>query len=133
VQSVPNAAYTNMLFDVQMERLTGLTGSLKTDYAPGIPGWYSARATASFAANATGLRYVAIRVDGATVNGGEISVPALASGPTTLANNPYTFLLSTPTNRVSIGIYQSSGAALNTQVGVSRCSFSLDYVGPIVP
>lgn len=115
-QSIPNNTFTTLTFDA--EDLDSVDGhDLVTNnsrYTAVYPGWHMISGGCTFAANATGRRLVRPQVNGTAVSGSLAGMPGNASiiGLTTRTMPVYLNV----GDYVEMGVYQDSGAALNTFV-----------------
>src|SRR5262245_42411664 len=128
VQSIPNAAYTAVSFDIEDIDPTDLHVSANpTRITIKVAGVYRLAGAGCLAQNATGFRRAAWHINGvtiphsiqATLGSGQGTTLILSSPLMTLAANDY----------VELKVWQDSTAALSTSVGVGNQSFAtVEYV-----
>lgn len=129
-QSIPNAAWTALDFTTRTDVIsTGVTVG-NTGLTVVVPGLYTISAAGGFAANATGQRHLVIYKNGSPL--------FHAAGGNAAAGSDVQRLSGSATFKLAIGdlinayVYQTSTAALNTQIGAGYNLLTMAWVGPSV-
>lgn len=124
-QSIPNAAYTTLAWAAKDGDREGAMNLGTGKYTAPRSGFYLVSGTVTFATNGTGLRYLALFVDGAQKN--TISVPGNSAAPVLVS---LTTGLQLATGSVlDLRVYQNSGAALNTVIAPAPGTFTVAMLG----
>lgn len=127
-QAIANNAFTEMNWTTRTDtNATGITIT-NSGFTCVVPGLYTVTASATFAANATGQRHMNLVHNGTTEIQG-YSTDAPTGGDLCRMTTASTFKLAA-TDTVSVNIYQSSGANLNTNIGVGHNILRAVWVGP---
>lgn len=123
-QSINNSSSTAVLLDV--EDIDSDSGhSLVTNtsrYTSPTAGWFLITAYVPFAANATGLRQLEIRVNGSGIT--LSSTPTVGAGVATHCSTSTHYFLNGSTDFVEMFAFQTSGGALN--IG-GQCRLTLEW------
>jgi hypothetical protein len=119
LQSVPNATWTAVNFDAStFDSYGGHSNSTNnTRYTAQVAGWYMVFGCGSIATNATGQRGTAAAKNGTRIQGAAGFYGAVA-GNASVSPSPPTIVFLAAGDYIEIQVYQSSGGALNTAVGV---------------
>ena len=122
-QSIPNNAATNILWDTELE--DGPSGHAANDHTitARVAGWYRIHFNVNFAAAAGGFRLVNALVNGAVPAGGQFSQTPVAGVVTPVAGTMLVRLNAG--DGVRLEATQTSGAALNAQLPLSRFTMEL--------
>lgn len=132
-QSIPNTTYTDVTFDAEsvdrdsMHDTSSLTARLILGKTLGY-WWVSYNIV--FSPNATGIRRACLASNGVAIAGAQVGAMSSGSGEPFALSSTYIYQSTTSTDYVTVQAYQSSGAALNTQVGLTyRSTLSAFYLG----
>lgn len=128
-QSLANTAWTQITMDTGTGTAAWDTDSGRASTSPyayvipvGLSGRWSFRWKVGYATNTTGTRFSALYQNGAVATGAQVDEAAAAS-TTDLVSASMTVLVNAGDTMAIYG-YQSSGAALSTDVGtLGACSF----------
>jgi hypothetical protein len=130
VQSIPNATFTALLFDVnEKDSVNGHSTSVNTSrYTAVYAGWYVCSGAYAVALNATGNRGVRWAVNGTLLNGSDGWVPGTGTSNNTVVARTKRIFLNVG-DYVELQAFQASGGALNTSVtGEAMSSMSVQWV-----
>lgn len=133
-QSVPNNTWTAITFDVEdwdsdVDGTGGHSTSSNTSrYTARYPGWYFVSGGVGFAVNTTGQRGCRWSVNGVTQTAGASLWTASSAFESCIpARGKYLYLAIS--DYVELYGYQSSGGALNTDVGTGTgCNMAIRWV-----
>lgn len=127
-QSIPNSTDELVDLDVKLVDTHGAvtTGAAWKFTAP-VSGLYNVSCSIGFAPNATGIRYLLVKKNGAFTAFGADSAPAFA-GADLFLNTSVIFKLVAG-DYLQISIFQSSGAALNTSSALALPIVSIHKIG----
>lgn len=129
-QSVPNNTWTDLDFTSRTDTASvgvTLTNSGMTFVVPGL---YMVTASVDFVANSTGQRHARLMVNGTTVWHGNGHDAAAGSDVTRLHADG--IIKAAAGDTLTVNALQTSGGALNTQIGVGYCQLRVVWVGPTV-
>lgn len=128
VQSVPNAAYTDITFDSEtVDSYGGHSISTNTArYTAQLAGWYFCTGEIVYVSNGTGRRLAGLFINGAQVD--EFEAPAVAATSThaVVAISDLQFL--NVGDFVTLASFQSSTAALSTFVSAGHSQSFFDVL-----
>ena len=125
-QSIPNATDTVMVLDANDINTDGMwSGGANTKFTAAIGGKYIAIGGASFVSNATGVRYISVRKNGATYLA-VVRVSAVSGDITSIVTSDLVQLAAG--DYIEFTVYQTSGGALNL-TGAATCFGAMVYAG----
>lgn len=110
-QSIPNATWTAISFNVQVHDTDGIFGPTSTQLKPTRSGYYAFGGSGTFAINTTNQRGIAIRKNGGVWYGMNVN-EAISTYNHQLTTSWNTWMNGT-TDYIEIMVFQNSGAALN--------------------
>jgi hypothetical protein len=118
-QSLGNNSWTSLLFDTTVYDNTGAhsTTSNTSRITAQTPGWYLVTGGASYLGNATGVRGVRLAKNAAPVQGSGVFLVPATTVQVTIAMPPAIVFLNGTGDYIELQGYQTSGAALGTNVG----------------
>lgn len=118
VQSVASGSDADLTLDTEdVDSAGGHSTVTNTARYTGVyPGWYSRMGGGAFAANATGLRAVNWGTNSVTDNGTGVLFQAHAAASNRIAARGDIVYLNGSSDYITMRVFQSSGAALNTAV-----------------
>lgn len=132
-QSLGNNATTAITLDTEdIDTDNGHSTATNTSrYTAATSGRYQLSGGISFTANATGVRTVALLLNGTVINGSDVFALGTATDDMRLPARTLTAFMNGTTDFVEIGGFQNSGAGLNTvvAVGSKHPRFSVRWVG----
>jgi hypothetical protein len=135
VQSINNSTSTPITFDAEdVDNDNGHSTSTNTSrYTPQTAGRFQLSGAISWASNATGLRNAEWWKNGSAVNGAGTSFTTINGSTTRYPARMITELANGSTDYFELTGFQTSGAALNTAVGlaVEQPTFSVRWVGTL--
>lgn len=127
--SCANGAETFLTFNSERWDTDSMhsTGSLTGRITINTAGLYVVTANLDIAPSATGDRYVAIRVNGATVIGYDSRRAPAVQGCLFVLSTLYRFAVA---DYIEVGVYQDSGGALNARAGTAYSpEFGATWIG----
>lgn len=122
-QSVPNAAFTDVAWDVNVvDTFAGhSTVTNNPRYVAQVAGYYEVVGSALFTSNTTGIREARLAVSGVAINDStETANPVTASTATSVSSS-YTVFLAVGAY-VTMQVFQTSTVALPLATGFSKMS-----------
>lgn len=132
-QNIPASSFTELVFhSADRDVWTDWNGS--TDWVPSRPGWYGVVAKyAAAASTGGGYRAVGVFKNGAFINGSTVYSynPSGVNLVGAVGAPLFPVYCNGTTDRLSVGVYQSSGGTLATEVSTVRSSqMQVYYLGP---
>jgi hypothetical protein len=128
VTSIPNSAWTSLGFDTNtIDTYNGhSTITNNSRYVAQVAGWYRTCGNVSFVANTTGIRGVRLAVNGTVTNASaNYTNPTLVGAVTTMTTPTKNVFLNV-NDFIEVQAIQTSGGALNTNIGTDGNNSSLD-------
>jgi hypothetical protein len=113
--SVPDVTWTEIPFDTEQWDALNIHNTANGRATPGRVGKYQVSAGVSFATNVTGIRGIAVHVNGVLRRIGQ-QMPTVSGSPSRVSMTATVNLTST-VDYISIFVYQNSGGALVLDVG----------------
>lgn len=127
-QSIPTGAFTALNWTNRTETTSNGMTLGNDGFTCVVPGLYTVSVAATFAANATGQRHLIITRNGSNeVQGYSTNAPT--GSDVCRMSIASTFALAIG-DTVNANLYQSSGGALNTTVGVGHTLLRAVWIGP---
>lgn len=122
-QSIPNAAFTDVAWDVNVTDTFGGHSTVTNNprYVAQVAGYYEIVGSALFSSNTTGIREARLAVSGVVINDStETANPVTASTATSVSSS-YTVFLAVGAY-VTMQVFQTSTVALPLATGFSKMS-----------
>ena len=125
VQAVANVSWTSVLLDAEDVDSAGSHSTVTNTnrFTVATPGYYQVNASASFAANATGIRGIRLLISNTTIVQGNV---VLLTGTSTFNISLSKLVILGAGAWVDMQVFQSSGGALNTQYTANDSGCSMD-------
>lgn len=127
-QSIPNNVLTSLLLDVEdVDYDNGHSTVTNTSrYTAATAGWHHVDYFSSWAANATGVRIMALAVNGVALNMSQTEIVPTSGAATCIAASRKLNL--SVGDFLEVQVQQTSGAALNTfDSGPSMCGMAVEW------
>jgi hypothetical protein len=109
-QSIPNNAYTDVVWNGERTDTDGVHAASSTDVVITQDGLYTISPSATFVNNATGVRAIQLLQNGTVLR--NVGVPA-TSGFGTTVQTPTLYVQCVVVDVLKVQVYQNSGGALN--------------------
>jgi hypothetical protein len=133
LQTLTNATFAavsfdNEIVDTDVDNVGGHDNSTNpTRWTARYRGLYSIHGTVTFDANATGVRYAMLRINGVDQEATNGSLPGQAASAISVHTHPGKLFLADG-DYVELVAYQNSGGNLNTYVGSDYARSALDIL-----